>query len=101
MELKLSKWKLKSENILVDACVPGDITNTAKIEQKDANTIAVTIKANAFAKSVFINMPNNYKCTYTDNYIDLEAGEEKIVVITCPDAISASDVCISDLVSEK
>ena len=74
---------------------------TAKIEQKDANTIAVTIKANAFAKSVFINMPNNYKCTYTDNYIDLEAGEEKIVVITCPDAISASDVCISDLVSEK
>ena len=49
----------------------------------------------------FINMPDNYKCTYSDNYIDLEAGEEKTVMITCPDAISASDVRVSDLVSEK
>ncbi len=74
---------------------------TVKIEQKDENTIAVTIKANAFAKSVFINMPDNYKCTYSDNYIDLEGGEEKTVMITCPDAILASDVRVSDLVSEK
>ena len=74
---------------------------TVKIEQQNANTIAVTIKANAFAKSVFINMPDNYKCTYTDNYIDLEAGEEKTVIITCKDEISSANVRVTDLVSEK
>ena len=72
-----------------------------KVAQQDANTIAVTIKANAFAKSVFINMPDNYKCTYTDNYVDVEAGDEKTIIITSKDVISASDVCVSDLVSEK
>lgn len=108
----------KNTYLYVTYCVDGEKTTTLyswdfwssakfksdyafSVEQKDEKTVVVTIKANSFAKSVFINMPDNYKCTYSDNYIDVEAGEEKTVTITSNDAIFAKDVCVKDLVSEK
>ena len=48
------------------------------------NTAKVRIKANKFAKSVFLSMPDNYKYTYSDNYVDIEAGQEAVIEI-CAD----------------
>lgn len=71
------------------------------LEQIDDNNICVKIKANAFAKSVFINMPNNCTCTYSDNYFDLEKGDEKSVIITSTEKIKVEEVSISDFALEK
>jgi hypothetical protein len=67
-----------------------------KTEKLDACTVKVTIKANAFAKSVFISMKDNYKYTYSDNYIDVEAGKEKSVVITANEPIDETQITVTD-----
>ena len=68
-----------------------------KKEQLDEKRIAVTVKANKFAKFVFINMPENYKRDYSDNYFDVEAGEEKTVIISSEEKIDVKDVEVTDL----
>lgn len=70
---------------------------SVKKEQLDEKRIAVTVKANKFAKSVFINMPENYKRDYSDNYFDVEAGEEKTVIISSEEKIDVKDVEVTDL----
>ena len=67
-----------------------------KTEKLNACTVKVTIKANAFAKSVFISMKDNYKYTYSDNYIDVEAGKEKSVVITAKEPIDETQITVTD-----
>ncbi len=66
-----------------------DMWHTCKFEsdyesrvEKDGEKYAVTIKANKFAKGVILRMPENHRFTYSDNYIDLRAGEEKTVYIS-------------------
>ncbi len=46
--------------------------------QQKGNTI--TIKAKAFAKFVYIDIPG-FTGTFSDNYFDLPAGEEKVVTV--------------------
>ena len=65
-------------------------------EKLDACSVKVTIKANAFAKSVFISMKDNYQYTYSDNYIDVEAGKEKSVLITSKEPIDESQIVVTD-----
>ena len=67
-----------------------------KTEKIDACTVKVTVKANAFAKSVFISLKDNYKYTYSDNYIDVEAGKEKSVVITANEPIDETQITVTD-----
>ena len=67
-----------------------------KMEKIDACTVKVTVKANAFAKSVFISMKDNYKYTYSDNYIDVEAGKEQTVVITANEPIDETQITVTD-----
>ena len=71
------------------------------VKQIDKNNIEVTIKANSFAKSIFINMPNNCRCTYSDNYFDLEGGEQKTILISSSEDICADNVEIFDFALEK
>ena len=66
------------------------------IEKIDTRAVKVTIKANAFAKSVFISLKDNYKYTYSDNYIDVEAGKEKSVVITANEPIDETKIIVTD-----
>ena len=66
------------------------------VETVNANTLRVTVKANEFAKSVFISMKDNYKCVYSDNYLDIEAGTSQTVEITSKEAISADDIIVTD-----
>lgn len=65
-------------------------------EQIDACTVKVTIKANAFAKSVFVSAKDNYKYTYSDNYIDVEAGKEKSIIITAKEPVSKDAFTVTD-----
>ena len=67
-----------------------------KTQTVNANKIKVTIKANEFAKSVFISMKDNYKCVYSDNYLDVEAGTEQTVEINCDQPINAQDIIVTD-----
>ena len=70
---------------------------TTKIKKIDENSVSVTVKANKFIKSVFVNAPDNYRYTYSDNYFDVEAGEEKTVYITCKDGVDENKITVSDI----
>ena len=48
---------------------------TYKVE-KLSDCYAVTIAAKQFAKGVIVRMKENYRFTYSDNYVDLQAGEQ-------------------------
>lgn len=73
-------------------------TSDYEVEKEvvNANKVKVTIKANAFAKSVFISMKDNYKCIYSDNYLDVEAGTSQTVEITSKQPINAEDIIVTD-----
>ena len=49
--------------------------------RREESGISVTVKAKEFAKGVTLRLPENYKYEYSDNYFDLQAGEEKTVRI--------------------
>ena len=55
---------------------------TYQTEKINASQMKITVKANQFAKGVFISFKDNYKYDYSDNYFDLEAGEEKEILVT-------------------
>ena len=59
-------------------------------------TATIKIKANSFAKSVFFAFPDNYKYTYSDNYLDVEAGEEKVVCVTADQPIDITKLTVTD-----
>ncbi|MBQ8446551.1 MAG: hypothetical protein IJX31_02095, partial [Clostridia bacterium] len=61
--------------------------------------LAVTIKANAFVKALTLRLPDNYKYTYSDNYFDMQAGEEKTVYI-CGDGAKADALEVTDFAKE-
>ncbi len=62
-----------------------------KIDDKHAE---LTVKANSFVKSLFIHFKDNYKYLYEDNYIDLEAGEERTINIESKEPSSFDGVVL-------
>ncbi len=58
--------------------------------------LAVTVKANAFAKGVTLRLPENCNYTYSDNYIDLQAGEEVTVYIYGTEPGDAQKLQVTD-----
>ena len=50
--------------------------------EKEEGGLKVTISATTFVKGLTLSIPDNYKYAYTDNYFDLEAGEQKTVLIS-------------------
>ena len=65
-------------------------------QQLAENKISVHIKAKQFAKSLFLSHPENYRCIYSDNYLDLEAGEEATVTITSDAPIDEKKLILCD-----
>lgn len=63
---------------------------TVETEKISDNELKVKIKAESFVKSLFLSFKDNFRCVYSDNYLDIEAGDEKIVIIRSEDAIDAS-----------
>ena len=71
-----------------------------KKERLAKNKVKITVKANEFAKSVFINAKDNYKVEYTDNYFDLEKGEEKTVIATSEEELDLENMEITTYANE-
>ncbi len=67
-----------------------------KTKQIDDKHATVTIAANKFAKGVFVHFKDNYKYRYDDNYIDVQAGEEKTINIGSDESFDVNDVMVDD-----
>ena len=63
---------------------------TVETEKVSDNELRVKIEAKTFVKGLFLSFKDNFKYIYSDNYLDIEAGDEKIVIIRSEDAIDAS-----------
>lgn len=73
---------------------------TVHTKQITDHEVKINIHANAFAKSIFISHKDNYKFTYSDNYIDLEAGDEAEISVTSTEPFSKDDFVITDFAAE-
>lgn len=58
--------------------------------------VEVTVKAKKFVKSLFISLPENEKYLYSDNYVDIEAGEEISIFITAENVIDCEQITVTD-----
>lgn len=68
-------------------------------ERVSDTCIKVHIKANQFAKSVFLSLPDNRNYFYSDNYLDLEAGQEVTVTVSGEEAIDETKLTVCDYAS--
>ena len=66
------------------------------VEQVSDKCVNVRVDAKGFTKSLFISMPDNYKYTYSDNYLDLEAGQSAVVTITADCPIDPAQISLCD-----
>ncbi len=73
---------------------------TWEAESEENGTVALTVKANKFAKGVTVRLPDNYKYTYSDNYFDVEAGMSKTVYIHSKENIDIDKIEVTDLAKE-
>ena len=53
-----------------------------RFEKVAADKARIVFKANEFAKGIFVSFKDNYNYTYSDNYIDLEKGDEKSIIVS-------------------
>lgn len=65
-------------------------------EQITDRQVKVHIHANAFAKSVFISHENNCDFTYSDNYVDIEAGEETEILVSSKEPFDKEELSVTD-----
>lgn len=75
------------------ANIDGDYTVSK--EMVSDNMLTIKIKANSFVKSLFLHFPDNYKYLYSDNYLDMEAGEERMVTVLSEDTINPDELVIT------
>lgn len=65
----------------------------------DDQDVKVSLKANAYTKSVFVHLKDNYRYIYSDNYFDLEKGEEKTILVT-GDKVNPAEIEVTDFAKE-
>ncbi len=80
-----------------DCCFDSKYTYTVA---KEGGRYAVKLKAEAFAKGITLRLPDNYKYTYSDNYIDLQAGEEAVVYIDGATDEEIKSLVVTDFAKE-
>ena len=61
-------------------------------EKISDNEIKAKIKAKTFVKGLFLSFKDNYKYIYSDNYLDIEAGDEAVVTIKSEGTINQNDL---------
>ena len=64
------------------------------------NVADVTVKANEFARMVFIDLPDGVLCDMEDNYFDLPKGEQKTVRIVADREIAERDITVRTFADE-
>lgn len=67
-----------------------------EIEQADDRHVKVKIHARAFAKSVFVSHRDNYRFTYSDNYVDVELGDTVVISVSADEPFDKEDLIITD-----
>ena len=77
------------------SCAPHNGTYSISTERIHDNKVRLTVTAEGFVKGLFIHFPDNYRYRYTDNYLDLEHGQQQVVEITCDDPIDLSKMTVS------
>ena len=75
-----------------------DSDYTVNVEKVSANEAKITVTANSFAKAVFISFKDNYKYDFSDNYLDVEAGESVTITVTAKDGIDYDSMTVTDYV---
>lgn len=71
-----------------------------ELVQRSDNQVLVKIHANSFAKSVFVSHKDNYRFTYSDNYVDIEAGDTVEILVSCKGAFDKSELTIVDFAEQ-
>ena len=75
-----------------------DSNYTVNVEKVSANEAKITVTANSFAKAVFISFKDNYKYDFSDNYLDVQAGESVTITVTAKDGIDYDSMTVTDYV---
>ena len=76
---------LYSENFWADNTFGKDFEY--KVKRISDNRIEITVKANSFIKSLFIHFKDNYKYTFSDNYLDIESGDKQTITVSSDEKI--------------
>ena len=61
-----------------------------------AHHAQIRVKATGFVKGLYISFPDNYRYRYSDNYLDMEDGEEKIVDVIAEQPIDLQQMTARD-----
>ncbi len=69
---------------------------TVQTKQIDDKHAEIAITANQFAKGVFVHFVNNYLYDYDDNYVDVEAGQTKVIKVSSNQPFDVNDVIVED-----
>ena len=73
-----------------------DSDYTVATQQLDDTHGSISITAKKFAKGVFVHFVDNYKYRYDDNYVDVQAGETKVIHVTSDEPFDVKYVIVDD-----
>lgn len=65
-------------------------------KQIDDTHAEITIAANQFAKGVFVHFKDNYLYDYDDNYVDVEAGQTKVIAVSSNRPFNIAEAVVDD-----
>lgn len=68
--------------------------------KREGNKLFVTFKANRFAKGITLRFQDNANYVFSDNYFDLELGEEKTIIITGTNVADIQNLFATDFAKE-
>ncbi len=72
--------------------IPLESDFTYTVRQITPNQAEVAVSAEKLAKAVYVAMPDNCRYTYSDNYIDVDAGRTRVVTVTCEDTFDVKEI---------
>ncbi len=62
------------------------------VRQLSPNRAEITLYARHLAKAVYLFMPDNCRFTYSDNYVDVDAGSSKTVTVSSREPFSVENI---------
>ncbi len=80
--------------------LPFETNLTVKVERKSENELTVFIKANEFARTVFIDVPYGVKVVLDDNYFDMEKGDERAITVSADLPLAEKDITVKTFADE-
>ena len=74
---------------------------SVKTQQVDERKAYVTVKASGFVKGLYLSLPDNSNYRFSDNYLDIEDGQEVTVEITADAPIDLHQLTLTDYTQIK